>query len=237
MNPFDVSSFMASGGLVGLCVLIFIETGLLIGFLFPGDSLLFTAGILAAQPDPYAPLWVPCLLVPISAALGDQLGYFIGRKLGVGVMQGRLMRFIGAEPVARTHAFFERYGPLTVFFGRFIGVVRTLVPLLAGFTGMRHRDFTIFSILGSVVWGAGIIVLGYFLGGVPLIADNIDIMIMASVATVVVPLGVHLLRRGLARRRARGADREPTISADIAETGSRVHSLGAARSADADLSD
>ncbi|MBJ7288614.1 DedA family protein [Williamsia sp.] len=206
MNPFDVSSFMATGGLIGLCVLVFLETGVLVGFVFPGDSLLFTAGILAAQPDPYAPLWLPCVLVPLSAALGDQCGYFIGRRLGAGVLQGRVMRFIGPEPVDRTHRFFERYGPLTVFFGRFIGIVRTLVPLLAGFTRMRHRDFTVFSILGSAFWGAGIIVLGYLLGDVTIIAENIDLMIMASAATVIVPITVHLVRRGLARRRANRAE-------------------------------
>ncbi len=202
VNPFDVSSFMATGGLIGLCVLLFLETGVLIGFVFPGDSLLFTAGILAAQPDPYAPLWLPCVLVPLSAALGDQCGYFVGRRIGAGVMQGRVMRFIGPEPVDRTNRFFERYGPLTVFFGRFIGIVRTLVPVLAGFTGMRHRDFTVFSILGCTFWGAGIILLGYLLGDVKIIADNIDLMIMASAATVVVPIAVHLIRRFGARRRA-----------------------------------
>jgi membrane-associated protein len=211
VNPFDVSSFLATGGLIGLCVLVFVETGLLIGFIFPGDSLLFTAGILAAAPDPYAPLWVPCVLVPLSAALGDQCGYFIGRRAGESVLRGRTIRFIGAGPVERTTRFFERYGALTVFFGRFIGIVRTLVPLLAGFTGMRHRDFTIFSILGSIVWGAGIIVLGYLLGNVPIVAENIDWFILASACTVVVPLTAHLVHRALRRRRpeAETAAEEP----------------------------
>lgn len=203
VNPFDVSSFLATGGLIGLCVLVFVETGLLIGFVFPGDSLLFTAGILAAAPDPYAPLWVPCVLVPLSAALGDQCGYVIGRRAGASVLRGRTIRFIGDGPVRRTTDFFERYGPATVFFGRFIGIVRTLVPLLAGFTGMRHRDFTVFSILGSIVWGAGIIVLGYLLGNVPIVADNIDWFIVASACTVIVPVAAHLVHRGL-RRRHRG---------------------------------
>ncbi|MGZ8176687.1 DedA family protein [Williamsia sp. SKLECPSW1] len=215
MNPFDVSSFLATGGLIGLCVLVFVETGLLIGFVFPGDSLLFTAGILAAAPDPYAPLWVPCVLVPLSAALGDQCGYVIGRRAGAGVLRGRTVRFIGPGPVERTTGFFRRYGAATVFFGRFIGIVRTLVPVLAGFTGMRHRDFTLFSVLGSIVWGAGIIVLGYLLGNVPIVADNIDWFILASACTVVVPIAGHLLHRAL--RRGKGADTAPAVGIDTPE--------------------
>ena len=201
MNPFDIDAFLATAGLVGLCILIFVETGLLIGFIFPGDSVLFTAGVLAAQPDPFAPLWLLCVAVPIAAILGDQLGYFIGRRLGRGVLEGRLMQSIGPEYVARTHAYFERFGPLTVFFGRFIGIVRTLTPVVAGFSGMPHRVFTMFSVAGSIVWAAGIIVLGYLLGNIPLIRDNIEVIIIASVLTVVVPMAVHLARRWRASRR------------------------------------
>lgn len=201
MNPFDIDAFLATAGLVGLCILIFVETGLLIGFIFPGDSVLFTAGVLAAQPDPFAPLWLLCVAVPIAAILGDQLGYFIGRRLGRGVLEGRLMQSIGPEYVARTHAYFERFGPLTVFFGRFIGIVRTLTPVVAGFSGMPHRVFTMFSVAGSIVWAAGIIVLGYLLGNIPLIRDNIEVIIIASVLTVVVPMAIHLARRWRASRR------------------------------------
>ncbi|GAA1479957.1 DedA family protein [Gordonia sinesedis] len=205
MNPFDVDTFLATGGLLGLCVLIFVETGLLIGFVFPGDSILFTAGVFAAQPDPFAPLWVLCIAVPVSAILGDQCGYFIGRRLGRSVVEGRLMRTIGPEYLERTGRYFDRFGALTVFFGRFIGIVRTLTPVVAGFSGMSHRMFTLFSVLGSFAWAAGIIVLGYFLGNIPIIRDNIEIFIIASVLTVVVPTFLHLARRWHAARRDRNA--------------------------------
>lgn len=202
MNPFDIDTFLATGGLVGLCVLIFVETGLLIGFIFPGDSVLFTAGVLAAQPNPFAPVWLLCVAVPVAAILGDQCGYFIGRRLGRGVVEGRLMKTIGPEYVARTHTYFDRFGALTVFFGRFIGIVRTLTPLVAGFSGMSYRLFTLFSVLGSIVWAAGIILLGYFLGNIPIIRDNIEIFIIASVLTIVMPTFIHLARRWRASRRA-----------------------------------
>lgn len=206
MNPFDLDAFLTTGGLVGLCLLIFIETGLLIGFVFPGDSILFTAGVLAAQPEPFAPLWLLCVLVPLAAILGDQCGFLIGRRLGRGVLEGRLMRTIGPTYIERTHRFFDRFGPLTVFFGRFIGIVRTLTPLVAGFSGMRHSVFTFFSVLGSIVWAAGIIVLGYFLGSVPIIRDHLELIIVASVLTVVVPTLIEGARRWRAVRRLKGAD-------------------------------
>ncbi|MFW0788999.1 DedA family protein [Gordonia sp. CPCC 205333] len=201
MNPFEINDFLATGGLIALCVLIFIETGLLVGFIFPGDSVLFTAGVLIASPDPFTPLWLACVLVSVSAALGDQCGYFIGRRLGRGMLQGRLMRLIGPEPLEKTHRYFERYGPLTVFFARFIGVVRTLTPPVAGFTGMAHRTFTLFSALGSFTWAGGIILLGYFLGQVALIRDHLDVLILASVGTIVIPVAFHLIRRWRALRR------------------------------------
>lgn len=207
MNPFDIESFVATGGLIGLCVLIFVETGILVGFIFPGDSVLFTAGVFAAQPDPFAPLWLLCVAVPVAAIIGDQCGYFIGRRVGRSVVEGKLMRTIGPEYLAKTNHYFDRFGPLTVFFGRFIGIVRTLTPLVAGFSGMSHRTFTLFSVLGSFTWAAGIILLGYFLGNVPIIRDNIEIFIIASVLTIVVPTFIHLARRWRIARKVRRADR------------------------------
>lgn len=214
MNPFEIDDFLATGGLIALCVLIFVETGLLIGFIFPGDSVLFTAGVLIAAPDPFAPLWLACVVVSVSAALGDQCGYVIGRRLGASVLHGRVMRLIGPEPLEKTNRYFQRYGPLTVFFARFIGIVRTLTPVVAGFTGMSHRKFTVFSVLGSVAWAAGIIALGYFLGQVALIRDHLDLLIVASVLTVLVPTSIHLIRRWRAVRREAAADLPTNASAE-----------------------
>lgn len=218
MNPFDVESFVATGGLVGLCVLVFVETGLLFGVIFPGDSLLFTAGVFAAQPDPFASVWLVVPLVALAAIAGDQCGYLIGRRLGRSVVEGRMMQRIGPQYVARTNAFFDRFGSLTVFFGRFIGIVRTLVPLTAGFSGMSYRAFTFFSVLGSFTWAGGIIVAGYLLGNVPIVRDNIEILIVASVLTVVVPMAVHVARRWRATRRRQGvvAAVDPTPPGDQA---------------------
>ncbi|KXO96308.1 DedA family protein [Tsukamurella pseudospumae] len=201
MNPFDVTGFLGSAGLIGLVLLIFIETGLLVGFVFPGDSILFTAGIFAAQPQPFAHLWQLLLFLPIAAILGDQCGYALGRYAGPKVMRGRVMRFIGQDPVDKTYAFFDRYGPFTVLFARFIGIVRTLVPVLAGFSKMDHRRFTLFSVLGSILWCDGIVLLGYFLGGIPLLRDHLEVLFIGSALTIIIPIAVTVITRRRARKR------------------------------------
>jgi membrane-associated protein len=211
VNPFDVTGFLASAGLLGLLVLLFVETGLLVGFVFPGDSVLFTAGLFAAQPHPFAALWTLLIALPLAAMLGDQCGYLIGRYFGPKVMRGRVMRFIGDEPIRRTYSFFDGYGPVTVLFARFIGIVRTLVPVLAGFSKMNHRRFTVFSVLGSLLWCDSLLIAGYFLGGVAVLRDNLDLLFIGSMLTIVVPMAATLIGRWRSARRARpvDSDREP----------------------------
>ncbi len=209
MNPFDAVGFLGAAGLVGIVVLIFIETGLLVGFVFPGDSVLFTAGIFAAQSHPFVPLWQLLAFLPVAAAAGDQCGYAIGRALGPRVLRGRVMRWIGDEPVDRTYRFFDRFGASTVLFARFIGIVRTLVPVLAGFTGMSYRRFTLCSMLGSLVWCDGIVVLGYYLGNVAVLREHLELLFVGSGLTIVVPLAVSVLRRRRKMRQERAtAERE-----------------------------
>lgn len=200
MNPFDPAGFLSDVGLYGLMALLFIETGLLIGFIFPGDSVLFTAGIFSARPEPFASLWQLLVFLPIAAMVGDQCGYLIGRTLGPRLIRGRVIRFIGTENVARTTGFFDRYGPFTVLFARFIGIVRTLVPVLAGYSGMNYRLFTLFSVIGSILWCDLLVVLGYYLGSVPLFRDHLELLMLGSAATIIIPIGLSLWQR---RRRFR----------------------------------
>ncbi|WP_415847216.1 DedA family protein, partial [Tsukamurella strandjordii] len=172
------------------------------GFIFPGDSILFTAGIFAAQPQPFAQLWQLLVFLPLAAIIGDQCGYAIGRYAGPKVMRGRVMNFIGQGPVDKTYEFFDKYGPFTVLFARFIGIVRTLVPVLAGFSRMDHRKFTLFSVIGSLLWCDGIVLLGYFLGGIPLLRDNLEVLFIGSAITIIVPIAITVITRRRARRRA-----------------------------------
>ncbi|HYG97080.1 MAG TPA: VTT domain-containing protein [Solirubrobacterales bacterium] len=185
-------------GMLGVLAVVFVESGLLIGFMLPGDSLLFTAGLLSAAgtlPD----LWVLLITIPIAAIAGDQVGYAIGRKAGPAVFKRPDSRFFREEYVERSREFFDRYGARTIVIARFVPIVRTLAPVMAGVSRMNYRTFLIFNIIGGIGWGVGVTTLGYFLGQVEFVHDNLEPIILGIVALSVIPIAVELLR---ARRRS-----------------------------------
>lgn len=192
---------IATFGLIGLLVIVFAESGLLIGFFFPGDSLLFTAGLLVADGRflDY-PLWLVCLLVTIAAVAGDQAGYAFGRRVGPALFRRPDSRLFRQEYVAKGHAFFERYGARSIVLARFVPIVRTFTPIIAGVSRMTYRTFVTYNVIGGVLWGTGVTVLGYFLGQITFVADNIEMILVGIVLLSVTPIAVELLR---ARRRSR----------------------------------
>ncbi len=192
---------IATFGLIGLLAIVFAESGLLIGFFFPGDSLLFTAGLLVADGRflDY-PLWLVCLLVTLAAIAGDQAGYVFGRRVGPALFRRPDSRLFRQEYVAKGHAFFERYGAGSIVLARFVPIARTFTPIIAGVSHMTYRTFVTYNVVGGVLWGTGVTVLGYFLGQVTFVADNIEMILVGIVLLSVVPIAVELLR---ARRRAR----------------------------------
>lgn len=119
-------------GLLGVLGAVFVESGLLVGFFLPGDSLLFTAGVFAAQLQPFAPLWVPVIAIPVAAILGDQVGYLIGRRVGPAVFDSPSATRLGPKQLEQSRRFFDRYGPRTVLLARFVPVARTIAPVMAG---------------------------------------------------------------------------------------------------------
>ncbi|HEX6601904.1 MAG TPA: VTT domain-containing protein [Solirubrobacterales bacterium] len=184
-------------GMLGILAIVFVESGLLIGFLLPGDSLLFTAGLLSANgtlPD----LWVLLVTIPIAAIAGDQVGYAIGRKAGPAVFKRPDSRFFREEYVERSREFFDRYGARTIVIARFVPIVRTLAPVMAGVSRMNYRTFVVFNVIGGVAWGVSITTLGYFLGQVEFVHENLEPIILGIVALSVLPIAIELLK---ARRR------------------------------------
>jgi membrane-associated protein len=180
-------------GTLGILAIVFVESGLLVGFMLPGDSLLFTAGLLSSTgtlPD----IWVLLLTVPVAAIAGDQVGYAIGRKAGPSVFSRPDSRFFRPEYVEKAHEFFERYGARTVVIARFVPIVRTLTPVMAGVSRMRYRTFVAYNVVGGVAWGVGVISLGYFLGQVDFVHANIEPIILGIVALSVLPIAFELLR-------------------------------------------
>lgn len=190
----DPSTLLATLGLVGVLAAAFAETGLLVGFFLPGDSLLFTAGLFAARTDPFAPLWVLMVLIPVAAIVGDQVGYLIGHRAGPTLFRRPDSRFFRQEHVRRAHEFFDRHGPRTVVLARFVPVVRTFTPVVAGVSGMRYRTFVAYNVLGGVLWGAGVTLLGYLLGGVALVRDHVEVVLVLIVAVSLVPVVLEVLR-------------------------------------------
>ena len=184
-----------------VCAIVFAETGLLIGFFLPGDSLLFTAGLLVATGTVNVNIWALGLLISLSAFVGDQLGYWIGRRAGPAVFNRPDSRIFLQENVVRAEKFFERHGGKAVILARFVGVVRTFTPVVAGLGRMPYRSYLAFDAVGALLWGTGVTLLGYFLGNrVPFIRDYLDLLFVGVVLVTVVPVGLTLLRR---RRRPR----------------------------------
>src|SRR3954449_2859933 len=173
----DPTHLINTFGLIGIMVVLFAECGLLVGFFLPGDSLLFTAGLLAAG-GLVAPLWVLLVALPAAAVAGNLVGYWIGWKAGPAVFNRPDSRLFKAEYVDRSRAFFDRNGARTIVLARFVPIVRTFAAVMAGASRMDLRRFVLFSVLGGIAWACGILMLGYWLGGVALVRDHVELFIL-----------------------------------------------------------
>lgn len=193
--------------LPGILLIVFIETGLLFPLL-PGESLLFTGGLLAASAHPPVSIEVLATCVAIVAVLGDQTGYFIGRRIGPALFKKEDSRFFKKHYVTESHAFFEKYGPMAIILARFAPFVRTFVPVIAGVSYMRYPVFLGFDIVGGILWGAGATLAGYFLGNVNFVHQNLEKIIFAILFVSLLPAFISAGRVYLKRRRAAGEDRE-----------------------------
>ncbi len=194
---FDPQNLIATFGYLGMFLTVFIETGLLVGFFLPGDSLLLAAGIFAATPG--APIQiVPTILVFIAGSfLGDQLGYWVGRTLGPRVFNRPQSRFFDPENVTKAKAFFDKYGVLTIIVARFVPVVRAFAPTMAGVTKLNYAVFIGLSAVGAILWGSGVTLLGYFLGRlIPDLEKYIYLVVIGGILAAVVPSVLHLVRAG-----------------------------------------
>ena len=192
---FEPSQLIQSFGYFGMFGIIFVETGLLVGFFLPGDSLLLMAGILAKSGTLSLPLTM--LVCTLGSILGDQLGYYIGYVAGPKVFTRPQSRFFDPENVTRAREFFDKYGLIAIIIARFIPVVRAFAPTMAGVTKLPYLRFLPLSILGGVLWGTSITTVGYVLGGlIPDLEKYIYLVIGVGILAGVVPSALHLLRAG-----------------------------------------
>jgi membrane-associated protein len=206
-NVMDPMYWLGQGGLFasavlpGILLLVFVETGLLFPLL-PGDTLLFTGGLLAAQPHPPVNIWVLVSAVATVAVLGDQCAYFIGRRLGPALFNKEDSRFFKKHYVTQSHEFFEKHGPKTIIIARFVPIVRTFTPVIAGVSAMRYPVFLGFDIVGGVAWAGGVTLLGFFLGNVTFVKNNLELMVLLIAFISLLPAIISVGRAYLERRRS-----------------------------------
>jgi membrane-associated protein len=205
----DATTIIDAAGpwaLLVVCAVIFAETGLLVGFLFPGDTLLVISGILTFSGHhqsggghgiPIAIWWV-CLAIGFAAFLGGESGYFIGHKAGPRVFERKESGLFSVKNVRRTQAFFERFGAVAVILARFVPVVRTFAPVAAGVGHMNYKKYSLYNLIGALLWGGGLTYFGYLLGYIPPVADfvknYIDLILVGAVVVTVLPAAYHYLR-------------------------------------------
>lgn len=177
-----------------VCGIVFVETGLLVGFFLPGDSMLFTAGLLVATGALDISLPLFAILIFIAAFAGDQAGYLIGRKAGPAIFKREDSRFFKREYVEKANEFFERFGGRAVLLARFVPIVRTFVPVIAGVAHMKYRVFAMYNLVGALLWGVGVTMLGFWLGQYAWVGKNIDVIFVGIVLLSVIPIGLELLK-------------------------------------------
>jgi len=194
LDPEKLLDSLGDYALWGAAAVILAECGLLLGFFLPGDSLLFTVGLLAAQGKISYPIWLCCLVLAAAAVAGNALGYLIGDLVGPRLFAHEDSTIFSTKYVDKTKAFFEKYGSRAIVLGRFVPVVRTFITAMAGVGTMGFRKFIVFSAIGGVVWAAGVTALGFFLGTVPFVANHVEVMLLAFVLIALVPIGVEYLR-------------------------------------------
>jgi membrane-associated protein len=201
----DPEHLIDTFGLLGIFAIVFAESGLLIGFFLPGDALLFTAGFLASGPSSvpdslHLPL-VPLILgIWIAAVAGDQVGYLFGQRVGPALFKRPDSRFFKQANVEKASDYFEKYGSKTIVLARFVPVVRTFTPIVAGVSNMHYRTFVRWNVIGGTIWAFGVTLLGYFLGQIDVIEQNLELAILTVVAISCAPIAVELWKARKERR-------------------------------------
>ncbi len=213
LDPTSIITNSGGWALLVVGLIIFAETGLLVGFILPGDTLLVISGLLSnPTANPSGPIfgvnvWVVALVISLSAFLGGEVGYYIGKKSGPAIFERKETGLFSKENVDRTMYFFDKYGAWAVVIARFVPIVRTFAPVAAGVGKMSYKRYSLYNILGAIAWGVSLTMLGYFVGYVPVIADLVTnyidiILLLIVVGTLGLVVAHYFWERHKATKRA-----------------------------------
>lgn len=225
LDPNGLIDMFGPYALLGVALIIFAETGLLIGFLFPGDTLLVLAGVLSIEGSTGhnafgTNVWVVAIVIGVAAFLGGEVGYLIGRKFGPSIFERRESGLFSKKNVERTNAFFVRFGPAAVILARFVAVVRTFAPIAAGVGKMPWRKYSLYNFIGAIIWGIGLTMFGWGIGHIPGVAafveKYIEFVLIGVVLVVAIPTIWHYVSSVVkARKAAKAGDTSIPTDAEV----------------------
>ena len=226
LDPANLIEAFGAWALLGVCLIVFAETGLLVGFILPGDTLLIITGLLTftgtMTADPTGiqiPIWIVCLCIAVAAFLGGEVGYLIGHKSGPRIFERKESGLFSRENVERTNKFFLRFGPIAIVLARFVPIVRTFAPVAAGVGHMNYKRYSLYNAIGAFIWGAGLTFAGFLLGFFDPIADfvveYIDLILLLAILLAVVPTAFHYIRGVVKARKANREGVKPLTDADV----------------------
>ncbi|MBC7746486.1 VTT domain-containing protein [Pedobacter sp.] len=199
LHNFEIQSLITTVGVIGVAAIVFAESGLLVGFFLPGDSLLFTAGFLAQQGILDINIHVLVAILFVAAAAGDSVGYTFGNKVGRRIFNRKDSLVFKKENIVRAEAFYEKHGSITIVIARFIPIIRTFAPVVAGVGKMKYPTFLAYNLIGALLWAAGITYFGYFAGAwftsIGLSIDQVLLPIIALIILLsILPPAIHILK-------------------------------------------
>ena len=196
----DPTHIVQAGGILLVAAIVFAESGLLIGFFLPGDSLLFTAGLFASQGE-ISIFWLIVAIV-IAAIIGDNVGYAIGRKTGHKIFTKKDGILFRQEYISQAEVFYEKHGGKTITIARFVPVVRTFAPVVAGVAKMNHKKFMAYNVVGALVWGVSVTMVGYVAGTrFPWIENYIEVILISAILLTFTPPIIHVLKDPISRKK------------------------------------
>jgi membrane-associated protein len=227
LDPESIISAAGPWALVVVCFIVFAETGLLVGFLLPGDTLLVITGLLtyygmhsATTGGLDIDIWWVALAIGFSAFLGGEVGYLIGHKAGPRIFERKESGVFSIKNVERTNAFFTRFGGLAVILARFVPIVRTFAPVAAGVGHMNYKKYTFYNLIGAIIWGVGLTYFGYLLGYIPPVAgfvqEYIDVILIGAVVLTLIPTVWHYVQSSRKAKRAAAAGEDVITDPDEA---------------------